>query len=97
MSIGFGVDLIRTIRNPFDTYEKRQRNTFVSAAVASILSFILIHLINKQSNFLDLREQFILLIDPIQGIIEAAECLINMYSLYVSFQFFFTKGLNKEV
>ena len=91
------MDLIRTIRNPFETYMTRTRNTFMLAGFGFIITVVLIIILNGRTDVLDLREQYVLVIDPFDVVLEIAECIVNMISLYVSFQFFFTKGLNKEV
>jgi hypothetical protein len=46
LSVGFSIDLIRTIRNPFEGYKFRKRITYILLIIISIITMIYIAVLN---------------------------------------------------
>ena len=84
LSIGFSVDLIRTIRNPFEGYKFRKRLTYILLFIVLIITLSYIAILNRQVEYLDIKEQYSFLVFPWLVIIGAIELGIVIYSLYVS-------------
>lgn len=100
--IGFSVDLIKTIQNPFNRYEQRLRtifNSIVLVMLAFIAYLLLLQSVLPNHHTIQLINRlYIVYIRPFISLLQLLEIVISLYSLLVAFVgLCIRKGFNKEV
>lgn len=104
ISIGFSVDLIKTIQNPFDRFESRLTKIFKALGVINF--FLVIYIVSISQNIqniqtftgLNFNGIFDVFFRPPTILVQVCEFTVAIYSLYVSFYgLCVRKGYNKQV
>jgi hypothetical protein len=103
ISAGFCIDLIRSIQNPFGSYEKRAKKITTYTLGTILVYFVYLLLIYKNLDFLyssmtfeTYLRAYALFLRPFVSLMQVIESVAGAYSLWVSFTgLYIRKGFNK--